>query len=157
MMPLSTYILAEFPSAIPSLTTEWDKVGTVLLAEAAVVVSSLGLLYPTVPAPSATRLLAAVAGGPLADPQYAGYSMVMGLSVGFDAAQAAVVAGYATTPVPIPPPTSVPLIAVLQPLIYAAYRASLTATNPSFAGFQETANVQRLMSAFAKFVNGAYV
>lgn len=156
MKPLSLYILAEFPQSLPGMTAEWDKAGTVVLAEAAVVVSTLGAGYIAVPAPSATRLLAAVAGGPLADNRYASRSMVIGLSAGFDTAQAAVVAGYAL-PIPIPPPASVPLAAALQPIIYAAYRASLTASNPSFAGFPETPNVQKLMSALAKFVNGAYV
>ena len=134
----------------------WDAIGAVVLSEAAYVVLTLGIGYPLIPAPSATRLLAAGAGGPLADPLYAGKSLVIGLSAGFDTAQAAVVAGYAL-PTPIPPPASVPLAAVLQPIIYAAYRASLTATNPDFAAYPETPQVQRLMLAFANFVYGAYV
>lgn len=90
----------------------------------------------------------------MGDPRYGGRSAVIGLSAGFDAAQAAVVAGYGWTPIPLLPPASVPAVALLQPIIYAAYRAALPA---EYAAYPETGNLHVLMNCLAKFVNGAYI
>ena len=157
MLTLSACIQAEFPQTIPMAAVEWDKAGAVVLAEAKVVVTTFGVGYTTVPAPSASRILAAVAGGPFADARYAAKSMLAGMSVGFDTAQAAVVAGYATQPIPILPPASEPPEEALKQIIYTAYRADLSGSNPDFAKYPETANVQKIMSAMAKFIYSAYI
>lgn len=157
MLTLSACLKAEFPQMLNIATTEWDKAGSIVLAEAKVVVTTLGVGYSTVPAPSASRILAAVAGGPFADQRYAAKSILIGLSVGFDVAQAAVAAGYATQPTPIFPPESEPPEEVLRQTIYSAYRADLSGSNPNFAKYPETANVQKIMAALARFIYNAYI
>lgn len=157
MLTLSSCIQAEFPQIAPITMAEWDKAGAVVSAEAKIVTTTFGAEYATIPAPSASRIIAAVAGSPFANPHYASKSMLIGLSVGFDAAQAAVVAGYAVQPIPIPPPASEPSEEVLKQTIYIAYRTDLSKSNPDFAKYPETANVQKIMSALAKFIYNAYI